>query len=62
MPWVVLRGAVRELAEKLGVGQVLLSVADCRAFATARKPPDPFVEQVDRWYDAFYARIAVQAS
>jgi holo-[acyl-carrier protein] synthase len=41
---VGLRGAVRDLAEKLGVGQVLLSVAHCRAYATAyatavRTPP-----------------------
>lgn len=35
LPQVILRGAVRELAEKLGVGGVLLSVAHCRAYATA---------------------------
>jgi len=47
-PRVGLRGAVRDLAEKLGVGQVLLSVAHCRAYATAyatavrlRPPPGP---------------------
>jgi holo-[acyl-carrier protein] synthase len=35
VPQVVLRGAIRELAEKLGVGTVLLSVSHCRAYATA---------------------------
>ncbi len=35
MPRVVLRGAIRDLAEQRGVGVVLLSMAHCRAYATA---------------------------
>jgi holo-[acyl-carrier protein] synthase len=35
LPRVSLRGAVRELADKLSVGTVLLSVSHCRAYAVA---------------------------
>ena len=35
IPRVTLRGGVKELAERLGVGTVLLSVSHCRAYATA---------------------------
>jgi holo-[acyl-carrier protein] synthase len=34
-PRVILRGAIHELAELHGVGVVLLSMASCRAYATA---------------------------
>jgi len=35
LPQVVLRGAVKDLAQRRGVGAVLLSMASCRAYATA---------------------------
>jgi holo-[acyl-carrier protein] synthase len=35
MPRVVLRGAVLDLAQRRGAGTILLSVAHCRAYATA---------------------------
>src|SRR3954447_6159718 len=35
LPRVVLRGAVKELAQKRGVGMILLSMSHCRAYATA---------------------------
>jgi len=35
MPRVTLRGAVKELADKLGVGTIHLSISHCRAYATA---------------------------
>jgi holo-[acyl-carrier protein] synthase len=35
MPRVILRGAIRDLAEQRGIGDVLLSMASCRAYATA---------------------------
>lgn len=34
-PSVILRGAAREQAEQMGIGQVLLSISHCRAYATA---------------------------
>jgi holo-[acyl-carrier protein] synthase len=34
-PRVLLHGAALELARKLGVGKVLLSISQCRAYATA---------------------------
>jgi holo-[acyl-carrier protein] synthase len=35
LPHVALSGATRELAQTLGVGTILLSMAHCRAYATA---------------------------
>ncbi len=35
MPRVTLRGAVKELADRLGVGTIHLAVSHCRAYATA---------------------------
>jgi holo-[acyl-carrier protein] synthase len=34
-PRVILRGAARDQAEQMGIGQVLLSISHCRAYATA---------------------------
>ncbi len=34
-PQVILRGAVKDLAERSGVGGVLLAMSACRAYATA---------------------------
>lgn len=34
-PRVLLAGSVRDLARKLGVGEILLTMAHCRAYATA---------------------------
>jgi holo-[acyl-carrier protein] synthase len=35
MPHVILRGAIKDLALKRGVGAILLSTSHCRAYATA---------------------------
>ncbi len=35
MPCVNLHGAVKELAERLGIGTIHLSISHCRAYATA---------------------------
>jgi holo-[acyl-carrier protein] synthase len=35
IPRVILRGAVKELAQRRGVGTILLSMSHCRAYATA---------------------------
>src|SRR4051812_14729857 len=35
VPHIVLRGAIKDLAQRRGVGTVLLSMASCRAYATA---------------------------
>ena len=35
IPRVTLNGAVKELADKLGVGTIHLSISHCRAYATA---------------------------
>jgi len=34
-PHVILRGAARDRAHHLGIGEVLLSISHCRAYATA---------------------------
>jgi holo-[acyl-carrier protein] synthase len=36
LPRVVLRGATRDLAERLGIVEVRISMAQCRAYATAQ--------------------------
>jgi holo-[acyl-carrier protein] synthase len=35
VPRVTLRGAIKEVADKLGVGTIHLSISHCRAYATA---------------------------
>jgi holo-[acyl-carrier protein] synthase len=48
-PTVLLRGGVRDVADELGVGQILISISHCRSHATAyalaierelEEPPD----------------------
>lgn len=34
-PSIVLRGGAREIASQLGIGDVLISISHCRAYATA---------------------------
>jgi holo-[acyl-carrier protein] synthase len=34
-PWVILQGAARDRAQLLGIGNVMLSISHCRAYATA---------------------------
>jgi holo-[acyl-carrier protein] synthase len=34
-PMVMLRGGVRDVADELGVGQILISISHCRSHATA---------------------------
>jgi holo-[acyl-carrier protein] synthase len=34
-PFIQLHGGVRELAQQLGIGEILISVSHCRAYATA---------------------------
>ncbi len=34
-PFIQLHGSVRELADQLGIGEVLISVSHCREYATA---------------------------
>ena len=34
-PWIILHGGARDMAESLGIQQVLITISHCRAYATA---------------------------
>jgi holo-[acyl-carrier protein] synthase len=34
-PSIQLKGAAREIADQLGIGEVMISISHCRAYATA---------------------------